>query len=697
MPAGTPSYGDRFLVTSPPESLNENQVRRLRVSCQHIDRMLIEIENILNESESQAAFPPYISDISPVQRKTIEDYIARTRARLIRVLEGQGIALPLPDVPVSRAVRGRLYSIDIAAEELKPKHMQGYGTVSETLATELNGIAGELQSLVVQIDRQLAGGAAQDLKKRLQDLEGAGNDLGLLSRIERVVADRGLVEFRRTMTSILDRAEDRSFEIAVFGRVSSGKSSLLNAILGTDVLPVGVTPVTAIPTQIIHGESPSMSVSFTDTPAKIVGIEQLGEFATEQENPHNAKHVTRITVTIPASRLADGVSFVDTPGLGSLATSGAAATLAYLPKCDLGVVLIDAGTTLTEGDLNTLMALQEAAIPSQFVLSKVDLLDRSDCEKIIGYVKQHIVKETGLDLPVHPVSVRPSHRALLDRWFEEEILPLYSRSQELRAASLQRKIGLLRESVVFVLQSRLHRTRTRVPCAQDGGDAVEARLRRATGLIQVARPACERKADAIGKNTAALYAAAAASVEPTKSPPSRDAPGAGDRIRAAIQSVIVTQASEVQNEIEILAVRLQDDLVKCAGDLGIADVPGNGEFTAYIREMPVFEAGPLPVMEPRPTYAGLFGKRYDAKQCARQIRQQLEPSLEPALDRYIRVLKAWSRQVISRIGWQFETYAEQYRAQAEQLQQADEQTPEERRALEVDLRALESPVTNGDC
>src|SRR5208337_4062500 len=238
----------------------------------------------------------------------------------------------------------------------------GFGDISDTDATELNGIAGELKALVSRLGQYLERRAGKDFKERLQQLEGAGNNLGLLSRIERVVAERGLVEFRGTIASVLDRAEDRSFEIAVFGRVSSGKSSLLNAVLGTDVLPVGVTPVTAVPTRITHGEEPSLTVSFTNAPAKTFAIPRLGEFATEQQNPGNAKHVTRITITITASRLASGVSFVDTPGLGSLATSGAAETLAYLPKCDLGVVLIDAGSTLTEEDVRTIRALQEAAI-----------------------------------------------------------------------------------------------------------------------------------------------------------------------------------------------------------------------------------------------------------------------------------------------------------------------------------------------
>ena len=675
-------------MTPDSDPLNEDQVRRLRVTCQHIDRTLSEIEGILNESASRAAFPTYAPDLLLAQRKTIEDYITRVRARLIRVLEGQGIVVKEPDIPVSRAVRGRLYSIDIAAEELKPKYMRGYGGVSAATATELNGIAGELQGLVARLDQYLAGGVGQDFKERLQRLEGAGNDLELLSRIERIVAERGLVEFRGTIASILDRAEDRSFEIAVFGRVSSGKSSLLNAVLDTDVLPVGVTPVTAVPTRITHGEKPSLTVTFTDAPAKTFEIQQLGEYATEQQNPGNAKHVTRITVTIPASRLGDGVSFVDTPGLGSLATSGAAETLAYLPKCDLGVVLIDAGSTLTDGDVRTILALQEAAIPAHALLSKADLLDKPDCEKTINYVKQHIVAETGLDLPVHPVSVRSSHRNLLDRWFEDEILPLYSRSQELRASSLQRKIGMLKESVVFVLRNKICRSRHESPGDTENIRAVETRLRRATGFIEETRSACERGADAIAGNVPAIYSAAAATMMDAGLKDADTEIAAQDVIRTAVLREVQGRAKNVQSLVETLALQLQDDLVKSAGDLDVADVPGDDEFPSLVRGMPVFDPGTIHVTASKSAFTALLGQRFAEEQLARHIHRQLGDSFEPALASYIRVLKEWTRQVTGHMGRKFETYAERYRAQAERSSGKLELAPEAVQAIEDALEML---------
>lgn len=558
--------------------LNEFQARRLGVTCRYIDKLLSEVEETLNIAASKAAFPRYSGDVVPTQRRTIEDYITRIRAQMIRVLDGQGIQREQPTIPASRAIHVALGTIDIAVEELKPQYMRGYGELPEAAATELNGIVGELRGLVSKLDRYLAEGVGQDLKLRLKRLEQKNNDLELLSRIEEVVAQRGLVEFRTTIGSILDRAEDKMFEIAVFGRVSCGKSSLLNAILDADVLPVGVTPITAVPTRITYGENPSMEVSFAAAPAKMMEIARLAEFATEQQNPGNAKRVSRIFVSLPASHLRDGVTFVDTPGLGSLATTGAAETLAYLPKCDLGVVLIDAGSTLTTEDLQTILTLQEAAVPATLLLSKADLLTPEDREKVVEYVKQHIASECNLELHVRPVSVLRSHKELLSRWFEEQILPLYDRSQELRASSLQRKIGALRESVISALRVQLERNGMSTRGTNDEIRAAEARLRQATGLIEETGAVWERELERYGFDASDGFLAASASLIAEWG---RNLGGEVSKekiIRDFIFQAVQQRVKKLHDSLEALAAQLRDDLTKSAESLGIADIPGGNEF-----------------------------------------------------------------------------------------------------------------------
>ena len=476
-------------------SLNSNHERRLSVTCRHIDKLLADMESMLNVSASKLAFPQYAPDLTSAQRRVIEDYISRIRAQLVRVLDGQNMERPPADIPVSRTLHATLTFVDIAVEELKPEYMRGYGEVPTAAAVELNGIAGELQGLVRQLDHYLTRGAGENLQQRLEKLEQTGDEVLLLKKLESIITERGLVEFRSTLSMILDRLEDNSFEIAIFGRVSSGKSSLLNAMLETDVLPVGVTPITAVPTRLAYGEAAAVNVWFANRSPERYEISQLPEFVSEQLNPGNEKHVTRIVVQLPSPRLRDGITFVDTPGLGSLATRGAAETLAYLPRCDLGVVLIDAGSTLTPDDLQTIQILYDAAIPATVLLSKADLLTVEDRSRVIEYVRDHIRKELNLDLTVHAVSVVHESKELLTRWFEEDIAPLYNQRQELKVLSIRRKLGGLRQSVEIALRARLRR-KDQVPLQKIAQlRVVEAELRQANGRLEEMKKIARRVAD----------------------------------------------------------------------------------------------------------------------------------------------------------------------------------------------------------
>jgi len=131
------------------------------------------------------------------------------------------------------------------------------------------------------------------------------------------------------------------------------------------------------------------------------------------------------------------VVFVDTPGLGSPATAGAAETLAYLPSCDLGVVLLDAGSTLNQEDLATLQDLSQAVILALVALSKADRLADGARQRVVDYTRAQIASQLGLQLAVHRVSAHGEHASLIDRWFECETRPLCDRHQELAQRSVR--------------------------------------------------------------------------------------------------------------------------------------------------------------------------------------------------------------------------------------------------------------------
>lgn len=669
-------------------SLNEFQVRRLSVTCQYIDRVIGEIEELLNFAASKAAFPKYIQDITPAQRRTLEDYLARFRAQLTRVLDGQGIPRPAASIPVSRAVYTSLTVIDIAVEELRPRYMRGYGDVPPELATELEGISGELRGLVARVNQYLLQGAGQDLRNRLQRLERTSSEVELLAKIERVVTERGLVEFRSSIAAIADRLEDQTLEVAVFGRVSAGKSSLLNAILGEDILPVGVTPITAVPTRIRFGAQTLLTVAFAERAAQTFEIGRLMEFASEKGNPHNEKRVTRIVLDLPSPRLREGVTLVDTPGLGSLATTGASETLAYLPKCDLGVVLIDSGSTLTPEDLRTIETLQEAGIPVQVLLSKADMLSGEEAEHMVAYVKEHVSEECQIEVPVYAVSALLGHRALLARWFEAEIHPLFERSRELKSLSTKRKVGALRDSVAAALALRVRRSRGLAGTDPENLREVETRLRRATGRLGETRVQLEREVQVLEREVDWLLEKAGDRLSEAWENEGKP-PGPHDFV--VFESVVHNvhqQAKVYRQELETLARDLHAELSHAAKALQLPHGPSEEEFNSAIRAMPVFDFAARDLRVGRPKWSRLFGKAAARAAVRHAVRSRLEKSLTETLTIYCGVFRDWTGSVLQQFEKRFSSFADGYRAQAERAQSGTGLGTEEESALLADLRRL---------
>ncbi|HTY85580.1 MAG TPA: dynamin family protein [Silvibacterium sp.] len=670
--------------------LNSNHERRVAVTCRYIDKLLAEIETALNASASKRAFPQYVCDVSPAQRRVIQDYIGQIRAQLVRVLDGQGIKRPPADIPVSRSLHSHLAFVEIAAEELKPEYMRGYGEIPPAAAVELNGISGELQSLVRQLDHYLVGGARENLGERLARLEKSGEEVLLLKKLESVVADYGMVEFRSTLSMILDRLEDNSFEIAIFGRVSSGKSSLLNSMLGTDVLPVGVTPITAVPTRLLYATVPAVHVWFANRQPELLDISQLPEFVAEQLNPGNAKHVTRIVVQLPSPRLRDGIAFVDTPGLGSLATRGAAETLAYLPRCDLGVVLIDAASTLTPDDLQTIRTLYDAAIPAVVLLSKADLLSAEDRSRVIGYVRDHIKEELSLDLAVRAVSVLARSKYLVDRWFDEDIAPLYGQRQELKLRSIRRKIGALRQSVEMALRLRLQRKDQISPKRVEQLRVVEGELRKAGGRLEEMRRIARIVANDLEfSGSRILRIAAATLVESWLKEGAND--GAGSAIvRAAIMRAVQEQTESLRRRLDKMADKLLETVRSAATVLGVDDAPSEGEFCSVVREMPSFDPGHMGLQLKRSFYLGLLGESLSTSLMRKRLSGRIGHQLDESLSAYRALLFDWSGRTLSQMQRKFDSYATSYRAQGARLAGDAAPPAEQDGRIERDLAALEN-------
>jgi small GTP-binding protein len=435
--------------------MNDNHIRHLVAIFRHVDELLEQAVDKLGPLEAARLFPAFIPDAAPIQRKLFADYSQRVRAAMKAALNRFGAAVPPPNMSGVWSARTSLMGARVAVSELAPRYLRGYGGLSADSERDVRATVSELSELLDQMEAYLAQGPAEDLHARLQRIGTPEADGARLIELERIVSAHGLVQFRPALQRLAEHLESGTLEVAVFGRVNSGKSSLLNYLLKTAALPVGVTPVTAIPVRIVHGQAPRGQVWFVDASTEVFDLGRLAEFVSEQQNPANARHVTRLTVEIPSPLLEVGVAFVDTPGLGSVRTGGTAETWAYLPRCDLGLVLVDAASTLTEADVELVDALRHAGAEAMVLLSKADMLEGQDLQRSLSFIQQELTSKLQADIPVHPVSVRGEAGALCEHWLETALMPRLRDHQALSRQALARKIGLLRDAVRAALERRI--------------------------------------------------------------------------------------------------------------------------------------------------------------------------------------------------------------------------------------------------
>lgn len=657
-----PEFGQEITEARNQGELNSAQQRRLYITCSYIDKLLVEVEQVLNETASPSPFPRHVIDITPAQARVLEDHIRRIREQLLRTLAWQQMKPESPEIPATRSVLTHLEFIDIAVEELKPSYMRGSGAVPVDAVDELSGVVHELRSVVQSMQRYIRQEFGTNLQSRLEELEQTGHDVGLLRELEEIITRHGLVEFRARISSLAHRLEDSNLEVALFGRVSSGKSSLLNALLGTTVLPVGVNPITAVPTKLRYGAALRAEVTYATGRTEEVSLEEFAQLITEQGNPGNVRSVVRAMAEVPSPRLKKGILLVDTPGLGSLARRGAAETLAYLPACDLALVLIDAGVSLNDEDIGTLRLLYEGGIPAIVLLSKADLLREGDLHRVTEYIQTQLKGELGINPQIHPVSSLPQYSPLLDQFFERELYPRFEQARSLREASVARKIGALRDSVIAALETTLHREkRGREVASKLDAQDVEVRLRRINGEIGEQRTLLSQAFFELGERPettvtelAEMITVRIAAGEKKRITPFEISEWTHDTVQRRVDQAIAQARSSL--------MRAVDTLTEIARQMSRSDAPSSEDAELLLREVPRFEIEVVPVKIDAARWKWM-GRSIVRGLVKNSLREHLGPLLKEELHQYERALDLWTEQTTRKMVAFVNSFADAYRAQ----------------------------------
>ena len=208
-------------------------------------------------------------------------------------------------------------------------------------------------------------------------------------------------------SELQDKLLKNRFNLVVVGQFKRGKTTFINALLGTDLLPTAVVPLTSIVTVIEYGKFIEVKVFFLNGTEQTIPVESLSEYVTEKGNPKNEKNVAEVLIRYPSEYLKDGVRLIDTPGVGSVYQHNTDVAYEYLPRSDATVFLISVDQPLSKAEVDFLRDVKQYADRIFFLQNKADYLNPEDLRESMEFIRKTLIEEVGFDSPeLYPVSAK---------------------------------------------------------------------------------------------------------------------------------------------------------------------------------------------------------------------------------------------------------------------------------------------------
>jgi GTP-binding protein EngB required for normal cell division len=206
--------------------------------------------------------------------------------------------------------------------------------------------------------------------------------------------------------------ESDMINVALVGRFKSGKSSFINSIIGRNIMPVAVLPLTSVITYVRYGPMDKAEVRFLDGKTKDIAFNELADFVTEERNPKNVKQVFRVDLELSCLREYAGVQFVDTPGFGSVYIHNTLTSREWLPRVGIAFLVVSSGHPFSEEDILLLKELDTYTCEIVILLSKADLVSSKEAGEVTDFIQNQVRQHLNKDLRILPFSNKPGFESL---------------------------------------------------------------------------------------------------------------------------------------------------------------------------------------------------------------------------------------------------------------------------------------------
>lgn len=235
--------------------------------------------------------------------------------------------------------------------------------------------------------------------------------LGHAQTLAAIAVELGLPDLAHTIEAdTRRRLDDHRVRAVVLGEIKQGKSTLINAILGADALPTGVTPTTGAVATVRVGDdpgtylwrdrsTPAIVEGEASSPEQPAGREPLDaeRFAALATGRDKAESGATLELVVGQGALPPTLELIDTPGMNDMERVRGAISRGELPRADVLVLVLDATQLLNRTEMAFLRdavaavgGLSGSGARLLLVINRIDLVDESDRPMLVEHLRREV-------------------------------------------------------------------------------------------------------------------------------------------------------------------------------------------------------------------------------------------------------------------------------------------------------------------
>jgi GTP-binding protein EngB required for normal cell division len=223
----------------------------------------------------------------------------------------------------------------------------------------------------------------------------------LIEEARKVLLGGGLNNLVTEVDKIKQAIRSEGFKISVIGEFSRGKSTLINGILGRELLPTGMVPMTALPTRILYQSEESI-IHKAQGMNRILPCAQetWNEFTVENKESTSSNESLFVGLSDPWLEKT-GITIIDTPGAGDLDEERALALCDAILCSDGVIITISAETPLTLSERTFIEErVHSAKIPCvMLVVTHLDRVRTNERAAVLNYINARL-QQMKINVPV---------------------------------------------------------------------------------------------------------------------------------------------------------------------------------------------------------------------------------------------------------------------------------------------------------